>query len=188
MLHDELAQRYVELTAQLRRAGKRFDLQRSASENTLTSLAAEIASAQHAQTLREQYLSLLNTRTTALQRLRSGGNIAEMQWLDHLQDALQAEARITDSAGQLVRLRRQYASESARLAELPQVAASALAELRLRQSEIDLQQTEIRGKERVEIRAPLAGTIADVKASVGFQTVSLRSPQAMPARKRSWVI
>ena len=170
VLHDELAQRYVELTAQLRRASKRFDLQRSASENTLTSLTAEIASAQHAQTLRTQYLNLLNTRTAALQRLRSGGNIAEMQWLDHLQDALQAEARITDSASQLVRLRRQYASESARLAELPELAASALAELRLRQSEIDLQQAEIRSKGRVEIRAPLAGAIADVKASVGFRT------------------
>ncbi len=93
-----------------------------------------------------------------------------MQWLDHLQSALETQATVTDSASQLVRLRRQYANESARLAELPELAASTEAELRLRQSEITLQQTEIRGKRRVEIRAPLAGTIADVKASVGFQT------------------
>lgn len=169
-LHNELSRRHIELTAQLRRARKRFELQRSASENTLASLTTEIASAARAQALRQQYLTLLNTRTAALQRLRNGGNMPQMQWLNHLQDALEAEATITDSAGRLVRLQRQFASESARLAELPELAASALAELRLRQSEIALQQTEIRGKGRVEIRAPLAGTIADVKASVGFRT------------------
>lgn len=169
-LHDELARRHSELTAQLQRAKKRFDLQRSAGENALASLTAEIASAQHAQALRQQSLSLLNTRTAALRRLRSGGNIAEMQWLNHLQDVLNAEASITDSAGRLVRLRRQLDSESARLAELPELAASAFAELRLRQSDIALQQTEIRGRRRLEIRAPLTGTIADVKASVGFRT------------------
>jgi len=83
---------------------------------------------------------------------------------------LSVKAAVSEFDGQLIRLKRQVDSEAASLAELPRQEASALAELRRQQWEIKQRQIEIRGRGRMEIRAPVDGRVTVVRARTGGQT------------------
>jgi membrane fusion protein len=123
-----------------------------------------------------EQIGLSNDLVSSVTGLRGKGLISELEYRKRQLAALEQQQKLNSLNQQLAARKNQFTETRYSLEQLPTVTASKIQSLRSELATTEQRIAEISGRRAYEIRAPAAGRVSTLQASIG-QFVDPRRPQ-----------
>ncbi len=136
------------------------------------SLTAEVTHQHAFRKLQIRRFELFLRQYRAVAKLHDEGHLSELDWLAYRSRYLEEKQKIKASEQQRLQTQSRLTEIQYQLAQLPDSSRDALLELKMRQSVLQQQRTELEGRGNYQITSPVVGTVTALQAKRGQAAIA----------------
>jgi membrane fusion protein len=164
---DTLVTQRDQLQSQIAREEERRASERERLTQLTQGLKAEIAQIEAQIPLQEERINIVGSLVDSIQILAQRGTATTVELKRRQADLLEQKKELASLKQQLPARRNQLTDTEYSLAQLPFVTSEKIQVLRNELSTIDQRVAEINGRRAFVVRAPIAGRVSALQASIG---------------------
>jgi membrane fusion protein len=164
---EVIAHRKLEAETQIKLAEQNAEFDRQSLVTQIAAIAEEVEYLRKQREIQTQLAALAEEDVKAAESLRRSGALTELEFRRRSEAFLTTAQREADLSRQLASRNGDLAQARNKLEQLPVTTADKISQLRAAVLNLDERATEIEGKRAYVARAPIAGRVTALQASMG---------------------